>query len=253
MSQSQWLRPPPQTRFLPASACPFLLLKALCLQWAVLVCCTGGQHRFGSEWMQTAFPVCLLRVRSKRIMLKGEETDQICLTNKSNLLLYMYRKFVPYTHTPLTNPNLAILFGINLCMHDVPRCFSCVWLFVAPWTVAHQAPPSLRFSRQESWGGLPCPLPGDLPDLRIEPRSLMSPALAGGFFPPVLSPGKPNLRIFYYNMYFPSILKGLASFSCLWVPSELQPGSCCLSPCMNMIVLSCSPLSSSPKTTELLP
>ena len=51
----------------------------------------------------------------------------ICLTNKSNFLLYVYRKFVPYTHTPLTNLNLVILFGINLlCIHDVPRCFSCV-------------------------------------------------------------------------------------------------------------------------------
>ena len=36
--------------------------------------------------------------------------------------------------------------------------------------------------RQEYWGGLPCPPPGDLPDPGIEPASLMSPALAGGFF-----------------------------------------------------------------------
>jgi len=43
-----------------------------------------------------------------------------------------------------------------------------------PWTVAHQAPLSMRFSRQEYWGGLPCPPPGDLPDAGIEP---MSPAL----------------------------------------------------------------------------
>ena len=39
----------------------------------------------------------------------------------------------------------------------------------------------MRFSRQEYWSGLPCPPPGDLPDPRIEPMSLMSPALAGGF------------------------------------------------------------------------
>ena len=52
---------------------------------------------------------------------------------------------------------------------------------VTPWTVAHQAPLSMGFSRQEYWSGLPCPPPGDLPDSGIEPRSLMSPALAGGF------------------------------------------------------------------------
>ena len=44
--------------------------------------------------------------------------------------------------------------------------FSCVWLFVTPWTVAHQAPLSMGFSRQEHWSGLPCPSPGDLPDPR---------------------------------------------------------------------------------------
>ena len=42
------------------------------------------------------------------------------------------------------------------------------------WTVARQAPLSMRFSRQESWSGLPFPPPGDLPDLRIEPGSLIS-------------------------------------------------------------------------------
>ena len=41
----------------------------------------------------------------------------------------------------------------------------------APWTVAHQAPLSMEFSRQEYWSGLPFPLPGDLPDAGIEPRS----------------------------------------------------------------------------------
>ena len=48
--------------------------------------------------------------------------------------------------------------------------------------VACQAPLSMRFSRQEYWSGLPSPPPGDLPDPGIEPTSLTSPALAGGFF-----------------------------------------------------------------------
>ena len=40
----------------------------------------------------------------------------------------------------------------------------------------------MGFSRQGHWSGLPAPPPGDLPDPGIEPVSLMSPALAGGFF-----------------------------------------------------------------------
>ena len=60
--------------------------------------------------------------------------------------------------------------------------FSCVQICATPWTVAHQAPLSMGFSKQEYWSGLPCPSPGDLPALGIEPAVLMSPALAGGFF-----------------------------------------------------------------------
>ena len=48
--------------------------------------------------------------------------------------------------------------------------------------VAHQAPLSMGFSRQEYWSGLPFPSPGDLPDPGIKPESPESPALAGGFF-----------------------------------------------------------------------
>ena len=62
--------------------------------------------------------------------------------------------------------------------------FSHVWLFVSLRTVACQAPLFTGFSRQEYWSGLPCPLPGDLPDPGIKPSSLMPPALAGKFFTP---------------------------------------------------------------------
>ena len=51
-----------------------------------------------------------------------------------------------------------------------------------PWTVARQAPLSMGLSRQEYWRGLSGPPPGDLSDPGIEPVSLMSPSLAGGFF-----------------------------------------------------------------------
>ena len=55
-------------------------------------------------------------------------------------------------------------------------------LIVTLWTVAHQAPLSMGFSRQEYWSGLPCPPTGDLPNPGIEPVFLMSPTLAGEFF-----------------------------------------------------------------------
>ena len=60
--------------------------------------------------------------------------------------------------------------------------FSHVQLFVTLWTVAHQAPLPMGFSRQEYWSGLPYPPPVDLFDPEIELTSLMSPALSGGCF-----------------------------------------------------------------------
>ena len=51
------------------------------------------------------------------------------------------------------------------------KLLSRVRLFVTPWTVAHQAPQSMEFSKQEYWSGLPFPSPGDLPNPGIEPGS----------------------------------------------------------------------------------
>ena len=51
------------------------------------------------------------------------------------------------------------------------KSLSRLRLFATPWTVALQAPPSMGFSRQEYWSGLPFPSPGGLPDPGIEPRS----------------------------------------------------------------------------------
>ena len=53
---------------------------------------------------------------------------------------------------------------------------------MTPWTAVRQAPLSMGFSKQEYWSVLPYPPLGDLPDPEIKPASLLSPALAGGFF-----------------------------------------------------------------------
>ena len=59
--------------------------------------------------------------------------------------------------------------------------FSHVQLFATPWIVALQAPLSIRCSKQEYRSGLPCPPPGDLPDLGIKPASPVY-CITGGFF-----------------------------------------------------------------------
>ena len=56
-------------------------------------------------------------------------------------------------------------------------------IFETPWTAAHQAPLSMGFSKQDYCSGLPFPFPGDPPNPGIEPTSLASPTLAGGFLP----------------------------------------------------------------------
>ena len=68
-----------------------------------------------------------------------------------------------------------------------------IQIFASPRTVAHQAPLSMGFSRQEYWRGLSCPPSGDLPNPGIEPASLKSPALAGRFFT-TETPGKPKSK-----------------------------------------------------------
>ena len=74
-------------------------------------------------------------------------------------------------------------------MHAQLLC--CVWLFATPWPIAHQAPLSMGFSRQEYWSGLPFPSPGDLHNPGIKSTSPASPALTGRFFT-TEPPGKPK-------------------------------------------------------------
>ena len=57
------------------------------------------------------------------------------------------------------------------CIMLVTLSLTCVQLYATPWTVAHQAPQSMGFPRQEYWSGLPFRPPGDLPDPGIEPES----------------------------------------------------------------------------------
>ena len=71
------------------------------------------------------------------------------------------------------------------------KLLSRVRLFATPWTVAYQASPSMGFSRQEYWSGVPQPSPGDLPDPGIEP---WSPALEADALTSE-PPGKPKVTL----------------------------------------------------------
>ena len=88
-------------------------------------------------------------------------------------------------------------------MCAVLSCFSCVRFRAILWTVAHQAPLSMGFSRKEYWCGLLCSLPGDLPNPGIEPVSPTSPALAAGSLL-LAPPGKLYISVsIYLSIYIP--------------------------------------------------
>ena len=89
-----------------------------------------------------------------------------------------------------------------MTVNKIFKKLSRVWLFVTPWTVAHQAPLSKGFSRQEYWGGLPFPSPWDLPDPGIESGS---PALQPDSLPSE-PPGEPSEK---------ALLLLLSRFSCV--------------------------------------
>ena len=78
---------------------------------------------------------------------------------------------------------------VCVCVYECTCVLGCVQLFATPWTVAHQAPLSMGFHRQEYWSRFSFSTPEALPDPGIEPASLASPALAGGFFT-TAPPGK---------------------------------------------------------------
>ena len=114
-----------------------------------------------------------------------------------NPLLKCHLTIEAFLTHPTGNHSVSTLLSCYLPLHvfslqDLHAfVLSRVRLFVTPWIVAHQAPLSMRFPRQEFWSGLPFPSPGDLPDTGTEPSPFASPALAGGFFT-IVPPGKPS-------------------------------------------------------------
>ena len=88
------------------------------------------------------------------------------------------------------------------------KSLSRVQLFVTPWTIAYQAPPSMGFSRQEYWSGLPFPSPGDLPNPGIEPGSPAFQADALTSEPPESLGNKQKKKPFRITFLFPPCMFG---------------------------------------------
>ena len=100
--------------------------------------------------------------------------------------------------------------SIGLCECSVIQLF--LTLSETDWTVARQAPLSMRLPRQQYWNGLPFPSPGDLPHPEIELVSPTSPILAGGFF--TAAPPERNrtaLVVQWLRLHFQQWVEGLIS------------------------------------------
>ena len=93
----------------------------------------------------------------------------------STMFLETFLFFFSQSHLDIHNGDslmaaFPLKFPTFFWLSEWVKLLSRVWLFATPWTIAHQAPLSMGFSRQEYWSGLPFPSPGDLPDPGIEPR-----------------------------------------------------------------------------------
>ena len=107
----------------------------------------------------------------------------------------------------------------SILARRIPWSSSVMSTSAIPWTVAHQAPPSMEFSRQEWRSGLPFPSPGDLCDLGIEPRSPTFQADTLISEPP----GKSN-RLWFHGLYS-HVLKELDTTE--WLSPVCFPGKFC--------------------------
>ena len=146
-----------------------------------------------------------------------------------------YQKTVPISSCTFAVGDNFIMLWLFLCGHA--SHFSCLWLFVAVWTIASQAPLSIGFSAQEYCSALPCLPPGALPVSELEPVSLMSPAPAASFFTTSAAWEALYLSYFHYGVVgldaswqqfiFNSLEKGMAIHSSIlvWrIPWTEKPG-----------------------------
>ena len=126
-------------------------------------------------------------------------TEKMSLLSEDRPLIWVLKPthIFPVSEKPYSAilPSPALSFSVSDGLPAFTRAqedsfLSRVQLFVTPWTIACQAPLSMKFSRQGYWSGWPCPSPADLPNPGIEPGS---PVLQADSLPSQ-SPGKPLSR-----------------------------------------------------------
>ena len=123
---------------------------------------------FLSWWWKQDAPISLHVEQQTGLLFEDKEEPQLCCQKKVVLSKTWWFK-VEFLFR-LTS--LCRFFSEAVCLpKGKVKLLSHIQLFAAPWAVAHQAPPSMEFSRQEYWSGLPFPSPGDLPNPGIEPGS----------------------------------------------------------------------------------
>ena len=120
-------------------------------------------------------------------------------------------------HQEFSGLSYHLYFSPLLCPHPSLTFCGCLvtklcLTFATPWMVAHQAPLSMGFPRQEYWNGFPFPPPGNLPDAGIKPTSPVSPALQVGSLPlsyleslPWTSP-RAQFTSLHFIQIFPNLL-----------------------------------------------
>ena len=165
----------------------------------------------GGMFRGNSIKTCILS-RVKQITSPGwmHETSARAWCTGTLLLTFFY------TRGLLWSIMLVYLLYWSTCVRA--QSLSRVQLSATPWTVAHQAPLSMAFSRQAFWSGLPCPPPGHLPHPGVEPISLASPALCADSLP-LSHLGSPYVQVLIDNV----MVLGDGDFkSCLGHDNELQ-------------------------------
>ena len=135
---------------------PVLNMHALILQFIFSLCIA---------FLCSTISVLIMPFRAQLVISNWIYINYGCfwfsLTKVIHMLAYSF--FAPSIY-------IWIICHRRACVDTIlVKLLSCVWLFEIPWTVAYQAPPSMEFSRQEYWRGLPFPSPEDLPKPGIKP------------------------------------------------------------------------------------
>ena len=125
----------------------------------------------------------LLRLDTHCLLLPPTQLPIHTLQSKGNILWEAFPGTLSLFQVWITVFPSFRISKLSTCPLSVcaKLLLSCQTL-CGPWAVVYQAPLSMGFFRQEYWSGLSCPPPGDLPNPGMEAVSLVSPALAGGFF-----------------------------------------------------------------------